>query len=350
MFPTTPLNCRRSAQWIRLTVVLFAALVTFAGSCNRPKKDAEADINIGYSRLRISIPVFVAQEKGIFQKHGIKANLVVYDTAQPMMQALVEGKTALAGYTALPITYSGMLRSGTKLLFLTLMVEDQKHRISYLVRKKTVSGIKPEIGTIADLKGKRIGILPTIAYKAWLEAILKANGVDPSGVVIQNIEPALEVQALQSGGVDALFTNDPPATAALATGVGELITDYDEVPRYLGDPFPFGSFNVRKDWADAHPNEFQGVAAALDEAVEYANAHPDESKDILRKYLPEAFKPQANLYADAKYLPSYDTTQSMFDDAAKSYVKMNILSSPIDLSGLIYMASKPKETALNVVR
>ena len=68
----------------------------------------------------------MAHEKKIFQKHGLDVRLKVYDTAQPLMQALVEGKVDVAGYTALPITFNGMLRSDKKLYFLTTMIEDSR--------------------------------------------------------------------------------------------------------------------------------------------------------------------------------------------------------------------------------
>lgn len=60
------------------------------------------EVTIGYSQLRISLPIFVAAERGLFAKHGLAVTLRPYDTAQPMVQALAEGKLDLAGYSALP--------------------------------------------------------------------------------------------------------------------------------------------------------------------------------------------------------------------------------------------------------
>lgn len=309
---------------------------TSQGSAATSQTPATRSVDIGYSRLRISLPIFVAKEMKLFEKHGVAANLIVYDTAQPMIQALVEGKVPLAGYAAIPITYAGMLRSGTPLYFTTLMMEDEKHRISYLLRRKPKTGEQPIIRQIGDLKGKRVGILPTIAYRSWLQAILKANGVDPTSVTIQDVEPLLEVQTLASGGVDALFTNDPPATAAIVNGAGELITDFVEVPRYLGEPFPFGSFNAVKSWVDTHQQEFAGVVGALDEAIEYVNSHPAEAKKFMAPYLPEAFRGHVEKYPDALYLTSRDAIPGTFERAAEDYLKLGIIQKPINLSGLVY--------------
>ena len=291
---------------------------------------------IGYSRLRISLPVFVAVDKDIFRKHGLGVKLEMYDTAQPMMQALVEGKVEIAGYTAMPITYSGMERSGTKLYFITTLVEDQDHRISYLLRRAIPPGKQPRIRAVGDLKGKKVGTLPTIAYSAWLKVILRANGLDPDkDVVIQPIAPEQEGAALRSGGVDALFTNDPAATAAIRAGIAELISSTVECPKYIEDPFPFGSFNVSKNSADSHPDEFRHLVAAIDEAAQYVNEHPAEAKQAMVPYLPEKFRPDVQFYPDAKYLLTTQSSEAMYQHLAEIYLKLGIINQPISLVGLV---------------
>lgn len=330
------MNSRRLYLSLLVAAVLVAAAALIATrSCNNNHNGGETSttVPIGYSRLRISLPLFVAQEQNLFQKHGVSVTLQMYETAQPMMQSLVEGKINVAGYTALPITYNAIQRSNNSLYFATALLEDQKHRISYLLRKKG-SNIK----TIDDLRGKKVGILPTIAYKAWLQEILRANKVNPESVVIQQVAPEIEVSSLNSGGIDALFTNDPVATAAIAKGAGELITDFVEVPKYFGEPFLFGSFNARKDWADAHPSEFTAIVAALDEAVEFVNQHPAEAKQYMRKYIPSQFSDQVALYPDASYLKSTETTKDMFQKEADAEFKIGIISSGFDVDSLIYHA------------
>ncbi|MCZ7679937.1 MAG: ABC transporter substrate-binding protein [Sandaracinaceae bacterium] len=242
----------------------------------------------------------------------------------------------MAGYTALPITYNGMIRSGTELYFMTALVEDQDHRISYLLRRRG----DDEITSTADLRGRSVGILPTVAYRAWLEALLAEAGVDPAEVTIQQIAPAMQLQALRAGGVDALFTNDPAATSAIVQGIAEPVHDYVEVPRTLGEPFLFGSFNVRKDWADAHPDEATRLAAALDEAVDFVNEHPDEAKRLMRSFLPDAFRDHVARYPDARYLRTDQVEELAFVRAADQCRQRGIIPAALSLSGLVYRAAE----------
>ena len=294
------------------------------------------NLQIGYSKLRISLPVFVAKEQGIFEKNGINAELLVYETAQPLMQALVEDKVQVAGYTALPITYNGMIRSGKELLFLTTMIEDQEHRISYFL-KSTNPQVAKKINSIGDLKGKKIGILPTIAYKAWVEEILRQNEIDPDkDVIIQQVAPPQQPQTIKTGGVDALFTNDPAATSSIQLGVATLIDTLVECPAYIMDPFPFGSFNVSRKWADKNPELLKKLAKSLDEAIDFIRSNQIEAKEAMRKYLPESFQAHVQFYPDAKYLKTSESSDSTFNLVSYNYLKTNLIPQELDLRGLVY--------------
>ena len=303
------------------------------------KGEQKNEIVIGYSALRISLPVFVAQEKGYFSDEGLHVKLERFDTAQPLMNSLVAGNVQVAGYTALPITYNAMIRSKTNLYFITAMIEDQQHRISYLIVPKDT----PETFTISNLRGKKIGILPTVAYRAWIEEILRKNNVNPSEIEIVQIAPALSPSALQSGQVDALFTNDPAATTVLRQGIGKLLSNEVEVPKYLGEPFLFGSFNIRKDFADANPEITKRIIRALDKAVEFVNKNPAEAKQMMKKYLHESQQPYVDFYPDALYQPTYEVNPKDFQKVADQYLNIGIINKPLKVGNLIITEGFPND-------
>lgn len=319
----------KNKKLLLIGLLLIIAMVVTFFSFNGEKQNNE--VTIGYSALRISLPVFVAQEKGFFADEGLNINLERFDTAQPLMSSLVAGNIPIAGYTALPITYNAMLRSKTDLYFVTSMLEDQQHRISYLI----VPTDTPQDFKIADLKGKKIGILPTVAYKAWIEEILRKNNVDPSEVEIVQIAPALSPSALESKQVDALFTNDPAATTVLQQKIGRLLSQEVEVPKYLGEPFLFGSFNIRKDFADANPEITKKVISAMNKAVEFVNDNPTEAKEMMKKYLHESQQPFADFYPDALYQPTTQVTTQEFQDIADQYLKIGIIKEPLNVEDLV---------------
>tara|TARA_Y100000034_G_scaffold132625_1_gene196080 strand:- start:1670 stop:2653 length:984 start_codon:yes stop_codon:yes gene_type:complete len=317
----------KKSLFIGLFIIIAIVIAFFP--FNGEKQDNE--ITIGYSALRISLPVFVAQEKGFFADEGLNINLERFDTAQPLMSSLVAGNIPIAGYTALPITYNAMLRSETELYFVTSMLEDQQHRISYLIVPTDTS----QDFSISDLKGKKIGILPTVAYKAWIEEILRKNNVDLSEVEIVQIAPALSPSALESKQVDALFTNDPAATTVLQQKIGRLLSREVEVPKYLGEPFLFGSFNIRKDFADANPEITKKVISAMNKAVKFVNSNPTEAKEMMKKYLHESQQPFVDFYPDALYQPTTEVTTQEFQDIADQYLEIGIISEALNVEDLV---------------
>ena len=60
----------------------------------------------------------------------------------------------------------------------TALLEDEAHPVSALLARRGEGAPT----RIAELGGRRVGILPTIAYRKWLEAVLHAEDVDPSTV------------------------------------------------------------------------------------------------------------------------------------------------------------------------
>lgn len=312
---------------IAILVIAVFILMSFA----KPKPASSPEVSLGYSALRISLPIFVAQDKGYFTEQGLNVKLERFDTAQPMMQSLVAGNLQTAGYTALPITETAMLRGKTDLYFTTSMLEDQNHRISYLIIPKNAS----QNFSYADLKNKKIGILPTVAYKVWLEQLLQNKGVDVKSVQIVQLDPTLEANALQSKQVDALFTNDPVATTVLQKGIGRLISNEVELLRIFGEPFVFGSFNIRKDFADKNPAITRKLITALDKAVDFINNNPTEAKQILKNYLADAQKPFVDAYPDALYQTSAQVSPQTFQQITNQYHQLGIIDGDLQVENLV---------------
>jgi NitT/TauT family transport system substrate-binding protein len=189
---------------------------------------------------------------------------------------------------------------------------------------------------VAALPFKRIGILPTIAYRAWLEEILRRHGIDAREVTIIPVQPLMTSTAFASGQIDAAFTNDPASTAAVQTGVAELVTPEALVPKHLWSPFPFGAFNARKDFADANPGVVRRLVDALNDAMGDINANPAAAKEHMREYLPTEQRPFVTFYPSSRYVPSHQVDEQALHRVARSYLEMRIIDKPVNLDGLVY--------------
>lgn len=280
-------------------------LVIALGACARSPER----LVIGVPLLRISQPVFVAQSRGLFRQHGLEVELKTFDTAQPLADELAAGRLDAAGYVALPILFS---REGgpPPVRVLTAIVEDQAHPLSFLLVKSD-SGL----ASVSELAGKTVGILPTLAYRRWLDAVLTHHGVDAKSVAVTPLAPQLQLEALAGGGIEALFTGDPMATAGIARGIARPLSAEVEVPAALGAPFFFGTFAVSEQWAAARPRAVTALAAALDEAIALMEADDQVGRAALSAALREGDRAFVSKAPATKYLASGAVTVEALEAA-----------------------------------
>jgi len=325
------------------TLLLASSLITTAASgCSEPRAPAERAgpeaVTIGYSALRISLPVFVAEERGLFERHGLDVTLRRYETAQPLVEEVLDGRIPAGGFAALPIVFNASARDGSRARIALAMMEDASHPVSYLLRRRGEAGI----ARVADLAGRRVGILPTIAYRRWLEAILRAASVDPATVQIVPIAPPQETAALQNGGVDALFTNDPVATATIASGVGDRLGAPAPVPAAIGAPLVFGSFLVQPRFARERPDVVRRILAALDEAVAAIDEDQDAARQAMTPYVRAPERPYVSRYPDALFRQSRTFGDPELAAAVRSMVDLGVLERPRDVSGWAIQGHGPR--------
>lgn len=284
------------------------ALLSLLLACSRPTAPRER-IEIGVSMLRISQPVFVAHERGLFAARGLDVELVRFDTAQPFADELAAGRLDAAGYVALPILF-GREGGAPKVRLATALLEDDAHPLSFL--------LVPQDGpleTVAALRGRTIGILPTVAYRRWLLAVLEREGLGAGEVKLVNTPPAQQVAALEGGGVDALFTGDPMATAALSRGGARALREGAEVPRALGAPFVFGSFALSEALVRDRPAAAAALVGALDEAIAQIARDPAVGRAALAAQLREGERSFAARYPPTRYAASREVDAERFDAA-----------------------------------
>lgn len=258
---------------------------------------------LGYSALGISFPVFVAHAKGYFNDVGVSVTTRSWPTAHPVVDAIIDdGDPRFGGFIAYPIAFHRHLRA-RPLYYAGAVLEDRENPISFLLVRNG-SGIE----TLADLGNRKVGVLPTKAYREWLKLLGKRAGLNYHQILLDktckcmktesdcvsgrptmkvfDVQPRETVEALRSGAVDAIFTNDPGASAALKAGVAHLWGEDPILPSLLQDPYYFGSFVFDSRFVIEQPETTLKIVQALDEGVRFVRSNPHETREIARRYLP----------------------------------------------------------------
>jgi NitT/TauT family transport system substrate-binding protein len=261
----------------------------------------------------ISVPIDVAAEPyyavemGFFKAAGIDAEVSSMANGPAIIAALVAGSVefgsggtvsiATAHEKGIPIVVAAPAGFYT-----------DKTPSEELVVAKTSTIAQPK-----DLNGKTIAVsgLKTIA-EASLHAWADKNGVDFSSLHLIEMPSSAMDDALAAGRIDAADLSEPVLSAALAAHSRAIASIFSAIaPEWME-----GAFFCTADYAKAHPDIVRKFNQVIAQTAVWANAHHDETAQILAKYTKIAPSPTMNrvIYKDRLRLADL---QLLIDAGAK---------------------------------
>ena len=237
-------------------------------------------------------PLFLAEEKGIFEKHGIDVELSI-------IEGLAERKAALAGgqvdgmATALDVHVT-LAASGVPMQVVWLL--DDSFGGDGIIAKK-------EIASVADLKGKKVAFEQgSTSHLLLLTALKDANLTDKDVEMVQ-MSAGDAGAAFVAGQVDAAVTWEPWLSKASQANGGVLATTKD----YQGIIVDAVGFN--KSVIEQRPDDIKAFVAAMAEAMDYWKANVDESNEIMAKGLKIDLAEFTGTVSGLKFLYKEDNKQ-----------------------------------------
>src|SRR6476659_4881580 len=177
---------------------------TSEGSGSGPAK-----VRVGYIGLTCEAPIFTAVEKGFFKEEGLEVELVKCNWAA-YKDALALGSFDITHH--LTMLFLKPIEQGLDVRFLAGI-----HRGCLRVQ----AGVKTNIHTVEDLKGKRIGV-PGMGTPPFVFAnrVFGTHGVDAGKDITWKVYPAGELGlAIDKGEVDAVANAEPIGTLLISQGI-----------------------------------------------------------------------------------------------------------------------------------
>jgi NitT/TauT family transport system substrate-binding protein len=254
---------RKQQVWIAILVCIV--------SWPSPDGSHAKDVTIVYSSITASQSVaWVAQETGIYQKHGLNVQLVYVSSGSRAMSALLAGETPILFSAGNPGVSAALGGARVKTIMGLLNVFPY-----YLVGGKGITQIE-------QLKGKRIGIsrFGSSGHAAAVYALRRFN-----------LEPGRDVALLQIGGgaerLAAMQTNAAQGTLLtspqqlLAKKLGfHVLADLAQ----LGIPFLHSAVITREDVMAQQPELLNNFSRAVLEGIHFLKSKPRETVKIFQKY------------------------------------------------------------------
>jgi NitT/TauT family transport system substrate-binding protein len=262
--------------WIGTGIIAILIIVTIF--IVLPAKPKGYSVRIGYVPVTVDLPFFVAIERGYFNKEGLKVEPIRFETTVQLYDAMLSGRidaTAIGGLTAL---YGVEANNKGQFKIYAFNANDENSYTDSLI-----VSVNSNITSPSQLKGKKIGVFPGTTIVVGTKLVMRKFNLSDSDYEIVQISPNLQLQALQTGQVDALMTVEPTGTIAQLKGIGKSILEAPN-EKYLTNPFPGGAAAFLTSWAEKHPDLALRIKRATDEAIDYIKTNPDESKKYLPKY------------------------------------------------------------------
>lgn len=254
------------------SVALGAMLLAFSFPARAGQKELQK-LTVGYTPIAgAALPLFIAVEEKIFRKHGYEVSPVFMGGSPLINSAILAGEFPI-GYTGGGAVIASHL-SGSDLI-----------AIASPLPVLTIDGwSKPEIKSIADLRGKRVGVT-RFGASSYFSALsmLDAGGVKPSEVTfIQNGGVGESFAALQGGRVDVCMIGYPFGLNAKNAGFNLLFRPSQSEYGL----FPTAVIAARESWLKDSRNHKLAVdfLRVMSEAQQFARDNGAVSKRALGKF------------------------------------------------------------------
>ena len=230
------------------------AMLLRAGLMGPPSHAAPVPIGLGFLN-NAAVPLWVAVDAGIFAKHGLDVQIVMFRGGTQSLQALLAGQVAML-LSALPEALSAAAQGADVVQVATVHA-----------RMPFALVVRPEIRSVQDLRGKPVGVsgLGLSASRLAIAIALRQLGVDPRRDGIAFIPAGTEPErlaALASGSIyAAVFNTVPYARLAEERGLRVL---YDLGS--IGIPWEQAGVVTTRRFLSSQPERALTVVRALLEA------------------------------------------------------------------------------------
>lgn len=255
----------------RLVALLLGLIAAF------PAAAQVAKINVGYTTAADFVPVFVAKDKGIFEKYKLDVTLTRIVLASSVPSALVSGSLQIGMGTA-PILLQAS-EGGLGLQAFCGVTRFRKvNPMSSLVARP---GAK--ISVPGDLRGKKVGVPGFNSFFDWVFRKWLLNNKIAINQVIFVEAPFPNMKDLLKGGtLDAVEVIEPFRTGIVADGTGQKVVDFvSEVNEDMLGAF----WMTTTEWAGRNGDAIKAYREAYAQAIAYALQNPAEARALEAKYL-----------------------------------------------------------------
>jgi NitT/TauT family transport system substrate-binding protein len=261
-------------------------------------------IMVGGLSKQIYLPYMLAKQLGYYAKAGVNVNLIDEpaggDATQNMLAGQVQG---VGGFYDHNIALQGQGKSSESVISMLQIPGEVE-----LCR----SGVKGQIKSPADFKGRSLGITDTGSSTDFLTQYLTTKaGVDPATTHRRGVGAGTTfIAAMKQKSIDCGMTTEPTVSKALSDGTAFILLDMRTAEgsrAALGGTYPATSLYLPTDYVDSHKDVVQKLVNAYVSTLKWINSHT--AADIADK-MPADYYGQVGKDA---YIKALDSEKGIFN-------------------------------------
>jgi NitT/TauT family transport system substrate-binding protein len=258
---------------LAVSMMIFAAVALFAEG---PAQAQERKVRFGVMRIAALSNAWLAQEQGLFRKHGVDVELTI-------IRSGAEGVSAVQG---------GSLDVTLAIPSFAFAANQRNFDLVLVMQNELASARPPDTGGIvvgkdsgitkpSDLVGRTVGVNSLHAQEAvGAQYVIRKAGVPRDRIKYVEVPFPSMWDVLDRKQIDAAVAIDPFTTMMVRRGGRVIAWEYvDSIPEQ-----PIGTFWAKRVWAEKNADLLERFTAAMEESITYMNADRARARGVVAAY------------------------------------------------------------------
>lgn len=234
------------------TRLLILSCVILFSACEKNSHDI---LKVGISPWPGYEPLALAAEKRFYDESKIR--VVRFATPTESYRALRDGIIDVAAFTADEVFHYAEVRDKPR-IFLVLDISNGADSIV----------ARPEIKTLNDLKGKRLGVEGSALGDYVINRSLDfTNGLKLSDIILKHVEMNEQERAFKNNEIDAVVTYEPSKSLLINAGA-HVLFDSSQIPSEIVDVLVTNEATIK-----TRSSDLKALADGWFRALTYINAN-----------------------------------------------------------------------------
>ena len=253
-----------------ITMLIAVGMLVACAPATEVATDAPVTLKIAVLPIIDTLPMYVAQQEGLFAKHGVNVEFVPVASAPERDQLLAAGQAdGTVNETLAVMNFNKETVQMQAVRYALVPTEGHGH---FFILASAKSGITDAQG----LKGVEIGVSQGTVIEYVTERLLQAEGLTSDEIKTIAVPKIPDRMALlASGELSAGVLPDPLASLAISQSAVKVLDDS------LHPEYGFSVISFRKEVIDANPDAVKAFLAAIEEAADLINLDATKYTSLL---------------------------------------------------------------------